>query len=123
MKTRLAIASLGAAFLAGIAGVSAQTVTTSGSPSTSSSTTTTTTTTTVTNEQQSKIRAYVTKQKPASVTAPSGFTVSTGAVLPQSVELEAFPADVGVANYRYSVVGGRTVVVEPGTRRIIEIIE
>lgn len=90
-----------------------------------STTTTTTTTkqTTVTTDQQAKIKAYVTKHKAKSVAAPTGFTVTTGATLPSSVELETFPADVGVTDYRYSVIGDRTVVVEPGTRRIIEVIE
>ena len=114
MKKRLALASsVAVALLAGAFGASAQTSTT---------TTTTTQQTTVTNEQQARIKAYVTKQRPRAVTAPSGFTVTTGAVLPEAVELESFPADVGV-NYRYSVIGDRTVVVEPGTRRIIEVID
>jgi hypothetical protein len=113
MKTRLMMASAAAALLASAAGAPAQT----------STTTTTTTQTTVTNEQQSKIRAYVTRQKPASITAPSGFTVRSGATLPETVELETFPSDVGVTNYRYTVIGDRTVVVEPGTRRIVEVIE
>lgn len=88
-----------------------------------STTTTTTTSTTVTNDQQTKIKAYVTKQKPKSVAVPSGVTVSTGSTLPETVELESFPADVGVSQYRYSVIGDRTVVVDPGTRRIIQVIE
>jgi hypothetical protein len=113
MKKSLAFASVALALLAGGLGASAQTSTT---------TTTTTQQTTVTNEQQSRIKAYVTKQRPRAVTAPSGFTVTTGAVLPEAVELESFPADVGV-NYRYTVIGDRTVVVEPGTRRIIEVID
>jgi hypothetical protein len=89
---------------------------------TSSSSTTTTTTTTITPQQQTAIRGYVTKEKRTSVTAPSGFTVSSGAVVPESVELYSFPSDVGV-NYRYSVIGGRTVVVDPGTRKVIEVVE
>lgn len=86
------------------------------------SSTTTTTTTTITPQQQTAIKTYVTKEKRKSVTAPSGFTVSSGAVVPESVELYSFPADVGV-NYRYSVIGDRTVVVDPGTRRVIQVVE
>ena len=33
------------------------------------------------------------------------------------------PPEYGVHNYRYTVVNGRTVLVEPRTRRIVEIIE
>ena len=70
-----------------------------------------------------RVRTYVVKQKPASVVAPSGFTVTTGAVLPQTVQVQSFPADVGVTNYQYVVIGGQTVLVEPGTRRIVEVIQ
>ena len=49
-------------------------------------TTTTTTSTTMTPAQETAIKTYVTKEKRASVAAPSGFTVSTGAVLPAPVE-------------------------------------
>ena len=33
------------------------------------------------------------------------------------------PAEYGASNYRYTVVNGRTVLVEPGSRRIVEIVE
>src|SRR3954452_22543135 len=37
--------------------------------------------------QERAVKIYVTKEKRTSVAAPSGFTVSTGAVLPESVEV------------------------------------
>ncbi len=86
------------------------------------STTTTTRETTVTTDQQAKVRTYITKEKPAAVAAPSGVTIAVGSTLPESVELRIFPSDVGVTQ-RYTVIGGRTVLVEPSTRRIIEVIE
>ena len=73
--------------------------------------------------QVSAIRTYVVKERRPSVAAPSGFAVSTGAVVPQAVELYTFPADVGVTDYRYTVVGGQTVLVEPTTRRVIQVVE
>jgi hypothetical protein len=85
--------------------------------------TTTTTTTTLQPEVRTKVRQYVTTNKPRAVTAPSGFQVSVGATLPEAVELETFPADVGVTQYRYVGIGGRTVLVEPGSRRIIEVFD
>lgn len=94
-------------------------------------TTTTTTTapgaagavsTTVTTEQQAKIKAFVTKEKVKSVAAPAGFTVATGATLPATVEVRSFPADVGV-KHSFAVVGDRTVLVEPGTRKIVQVIQ
>ena len=69
-----------------------------------------------------RVRTYVVRQRPVSVTAPSGFTVTTGAVLPQTIQVQSFPADVGVTDYQYVVIGGETILVEPGTRRIVHVI-
>lgn len=85
-------------------------------------TTTTTTTTTITPAQETAIKTYVSKQKVTSAPAPSGFTVSTGAVLPSTVEVRSFPADVGVTGYSYATVGGKTVVVG-SDRKIVRVIE
>jgi hypothetical protein len=78
---------------------------------------------TIAPEQRTKIKEYVIKEKRASKPAPSGFTVSMGATLPSDVELYAFAPDVGVKEYRYTVIGNKTVLVEPGSRRIVQIIE
>jgi hypothetical protein len=92
------------------------------------STTTTTTQTTETTgsispEVRTKVREYITTERPRSVEAPSGVTISVGSTLPEAVELRSFPSSVGVSNYRYTVVGDRTVLVDPGTRRVIQVIE
>jgi methionine-rich copper-binding protein CopC len=81
----------------------------------------TTTTTTITTEQQSKVRAYVMKEKPASMKVTE--TVAVGTALPASVTLQTLPADVGVTQYRYAVVNDKTVLVEPSSRKIIQVIE
>ena len=80
-----------------------------------------TTTTTITTEQQSKVKAYVVKQKPASVKVTESVTVGTA--LPSSVTLQTLPTDVGVTQYRYAVVNDKTVLVEPSSRKIVQIIE
>jgi hypothetical protein len=85
-------------------------------------TTTTTTTTTISPAQETAIKTYITKERRASVTAPSGFTVSTGAVLPETVEVHSFPSDVGVTGYRYSVIGNKTVLVG-SDRKIVRVID
>jgi hypothetical protein len=47
-----------------------------------------------------------------------------GAVLPEEgVEYYEVPPEYGVREYRYTVVNGRTVLVEPRTHRIVEIID
>ena len=50
--------------------------------------------------------------------------VRVGAVLPSSgVRYYEAPAEYGVRDYRYTIVNDRTVLVDPRTHRIIEIIE
>jgi len=84
--------------------------------------TTTTTTTTVTPDQESAMTTYVTKHKVKSVTAPSGFTVTTGAALPESVQIQEFPSDVGVTGYGYADIGGTTVIVG-NDRKIVRVVK
>lgn len=84
--------------------------------------TTTTTTTTISPAQETAIKTYVAKQKRTSVAAPSGFTVTTGATLPSSIEVQAFPADVGVTGYSFATVGEKTVVVG-SDRKIVRVID
>ena len=51
-------------------------------------------------------------------------TSAVGAVLPEEgVTYYDVPPEYGVREHRYTVVNGRTVLVEPRTRRIVEIVE
>jgi hypothetical protein len=53
-----------------------------------------------------------------------GEEVRIGAVLPEAgVTYYDVPPEYGVRNYRYTVVNGRTVLVDPRTHRIVEIVE
>lgn len=50
--------------------------------------------------------------------------VRVGVVLPESgVTYREVPAEFGTKGYRYTVVNDRTVIVEPKTRKIIQVIE
>lgn len=50
--------------------------------------------------------------------------VRVGAVLPGSgVTYYEVPAEYGARNYRYTIVNERTVLVDPSTRRIVEIVD
>ena len=50
--------------------------------------------------------------------------VRVGAVLPEAgVTYYEVPQEYGVRDYRYTVVDGRTVLVDPRTRRIVEVVE
>jgi hypothetical protein len=104
-----------AAVLTGFAGVAlAQT-----SGSTSS---TTTTTTTISPAWRGEIKEYVVKEKRATVAPPAGYSVTVGAPLPPAVELYSFPTTAPYAKYRYSVIGGETVLVDPADRKVVEVI-
>jgi hypothetical protein len=69
-------------------------------------------------EQETVIREYVHKQPLASVKLP-GVQLSIGSVLPDTVELHEVPN----VKYRYVVVDNQTVVVDPGTRKIVQVIK
>lgn len=50
--------------------------------------------------------------------------VVVGAELPRSgVRYYEVPREYGVSRYRYTVVNNRTVLVDPGTHRIVQVIE
>jgi hypothetical protein len=50
--------------------------------------------------------------------------VAVGVVLPQSgITYYEVPAEYGVKDYRYTVVNGRTVLVDPRTRRVVQIVQ
>jgi hypothetical protein len=73
-------------------------------------------------EQRPRFRSYVVEQRRPSYQYRE--EVRVGAVLPeQGVTYYDVPPEYGVRDYRYTVVNGRTVLVEPRTHRIVEIVE
>jgi uncharacterized protein YcfJ len=72
-------------------------------------------------DQRAEFRTYVKEQKVPSVTYREQVVV--GATLPETVTYREVPARYGKTEYRYTVVNDRTVLVEPKTRRIVQIIE
>ncbi|TCR64757.1 DUF1236 domain-containing protein [Bosea sp. BK604] len=68
-----------------------------------------------------RFRTYVMEQHlPSYSYAPP---MAVGTVLPDDgVVYREVPVEYGAQGYRYTVVNGRTVLVEPGTRRIVQII-
>jgi hypothetical protein len=70
---------------------------------------------------QPKFRQYVITQNRPSVRVQE--EVRVGAVLPASgVTYYEVPAEYGARNYRYTVVNDQVVLVEPGTRRIVQVV-
>ena len=72
-------------------------------------------------EQETVIREYVQKKPLASISVP-GVELNIGSTLPETVELHTFE-DVPDVEYRYVVVDDRTVLVDPGTRKIVKVYE
>jgi len=74
-------------------------------------------------EQRTKIKQYVVREKvrPAQITE----RVTVGATLPATVELQTVPSDWGptVTRYRYVYYDNHVVLVEPSSRKVIEIID
>ena len=73
-------------------------------------------------DQRPRFRSYVVERRVPSYTYRD--EVRVGAVLPEAgVTYYDVPPEYGVRDYRYTVVNGRTVLVEPRTHRIVEIVE
>lgn len=72
--------------------------------------------------QRPRFREYVVRERPASVRVEQ--EVRVGSTLPSSgVRYYEVPAEYGVKEYRYTVVNDRTVLVDPRSHRIVQVIE
>ncbi|MET0529894.1 MAG: DUF1236 domain-containing protein [Microvirga sp.] len=75
----------------------------------------------IADQQRTEFRQYVTTQKVPSYAYRE--EVRVGAVLPESgVTYYEVPADYKVKGYRYTVVNDTPVLVEPSSRKIVQII-
>ena len=73
-------------------------------------------------DQRPRFRSYAVEQRRPSYQYRED--VRIGAVLPEEgVTYYEVPPEYGVRDYRYTVVNNRTVLVDPRTRRIVEVIE
>ena len=73
-------------------------------------------------DQRPRFREYVVREPVPSYRYSEDIRVGT--VLPQSgVVYREVPAEYGVQGYNYTIVNDRPVLVEPRTRRIVQIIE
>lgn len=71
-------------------------------------------------EYRTRIKSYVTEHHLRPVTTKEKIIV--GATVPSDVELEAVPADWGpsLTQYRYVYSGDRVMLVDPGTRTVVQ---
>ena len=73
-------------------------------------------------DQRPAFRQYVIREHVPVYTIPDRVVV--GGVLPEAgVTYYDVPQTFGVTPYRYTVVNGQTVLVEPRSRRIVQVIE
>ena len=73
-------------------------------------------------DQRPRFREYVVTQRPPAYVYDRPVVV--GAELPQSgVTYYEVPAEYGVRDYRYTVVNGSTVLVDPRTGRIVQVLD
>jgi len=73
-------------------------------------------------DQRPAFREYVVRERVPNYVIPGRFTV--GGVQPEAgVVYYDVPQTYGATPYRYTVVNGSTVLVEPRTRRIVQVIE
>ena len=76
----------------------------------------------ITTQMRPRFRTYVVQQAPASFAF--GSSVAVGTVLPETgVTYYDVPAEFGVTQYRYTVVNNSPVLVEPRTRRVVQVIQ
>ena len=73
-------------------------------------------------DQRPAFREYIIRERVPNYTIPD--RVIVGGVLPETgVTYYDVPQEYGVREYRYTVVNDRPVLVDPRTRRIVEIVE
>jgi hypothetical protein len=107
-------------------GVAAAALLATGAMAQSSVTTTTgaaRSTVTIEPEARTKIKTYVTEKKLHPVTTKERIVV--GGTVPSDVELVAVPSDWGpsLARYRYVYSNDRVMLVDPGSRMVVEEID
>jgi hypothetical protein len=73
-------------------------------------------------DQRPAFREYIVRERVPNYTIQD--RVIVGGVLPETgVTYYDVPQSFGVTPYRYTVVNGQTVLVEPRTRRIVQVVE
>jgi hypothetical protein len=73
-------------------------------------------------ERRPAFREYIVRERVPNYTIPDRIVV--GGILPEAgITYYDVPQTYGVTPYRYTVVNGRTVLVEPRTRRIVQVVE
>jgi hypothetical protein len=76
----------------------------------------------ITADQRPAFRQYILREHVPEYTVPD--RVAVGAILPETgVTYYDVPQTYAVTPYRYTVVNGRTILVEPRSRRIVQVVD
>jgi len=76
----------------------------------------------ITIDQRPAFREYVVRERVPTYTVPG--PVFVGGILPETgVTYYDVPQTFGITPYRYTVVNGQAVLVEPRSRRIVQVID
>ena len=103
MKPRHVLTAAGFLVLAGVGAAVAQTVV-------------------IAPEQETVIREYIVRQQVEPV-PDIDFDITVGSIVPDDIVVRRVEAPELTTEYEYVVLDGRTVLVEPGSRRIVHIID
>ena len=71
--------------------------------------------------QRPAFREYIVRERVPNYTISE--RVIVGGVLPETVTYYDVPQTFGMTPYRYTVVNGQTVLVEPRSRRIVQVVD
>ena len=74
-------------------------------------------------EQEVVIREYVVEHPTPGVVVPDGYDVVIGEELPDTITVTPLGAPGFEKQYEYVVIDGQTVLVEPGTRRVVHVMK
>jgi hypothetical protein len=80
-------------------------------------------TVTIEPQYRTRIQSYVTEHRPPAVVAKERFVV--GATVPADIELRPVPEDwgPGLNRYRYVYSNDHVVLIEPSSRKVVQIVE
>jgi hypothetical protein len=76
----------------------------------------------ITPEQETVVREYV-RANPVVVDRPSNFELIVGAIIPDIFNPGELAENTLPTRYQYVVVDGRTVLIEPQTRKVVHIMD
>jgi hypothetical protein len=76
----------------------------------------------ITKDQAPEVQQYIVKQHVEPVAPPDNFDVQVGTVVPETVEIHQLAVPSLPKEYDYMVVNGQTVIVDPETRKIVQVL-